>query len=66
MMPGSHPGGQEFDIEGEYGEEEGDLEDMDDDTILLMELVQDPNFQVLKERLIENPGFYGELMENLQ
>tara|TARA_B110000285_G_C14787733_1_gene451559 strand:- start:271 stop:462 length:192 start_codon:yes stop_codon:yes gene_type:complete len=63
MMPGSHPGGEEF--EGDYGEEEGDLEDMDDDTLLLMELVQDPNFQVLKERLIENPGFYGELMENL-
>lgn len=39
---------------------------MDEDTVLLMELVQDPNFQVLRQRLIENPGFYGELMENLQ
>ena len=36
MMPGSHPGGEEF--EGDYGEEEGVLEDMDDDTLLLMEL----------------------------
>lgn len=39
MMPGQPGEGEDYD----YGDED-DMEDMDEDSILLMELVQDPNF----------------------
>ena len=45
VMPQPGPG-EEF----AYGDEDedGDIVDMDEESILLMELVQDPNFQVLR------------------
>lgn len=38
MMPGQHHGGDE-EFEGSYGEEGEGMEDMDEDTLMLMELV---------------------------
>ena len=49
VMPGQLGAGEGVDYD--YGDEDGsdgDVVDMDEDSILLMELVQDPNFQVLR------------------